>query len=501
MWALSQFDALRGLVALAAVGLLVAALAAPAVPVARAETTADQPADADTSAAPAAGGRVYDRIDYDLLGTVFRSRGYLNARCLSRPKYPCLARSDGHFRREATAQARAVQELTPGATPIASPADPTTWLPLHWEFAPKPDSQHAPEYPSTDRSTGIKQKCSSDKWRIDILRDPNTPLTLVDQEPFISEVKRWEGSSTITAVNEQLNCYETRLSTANPAAAPERENQLRREKWSEAYPASNGDVWCVWGSRTDNGHVYFARWYNTPWRIRDATAGCDGETEERVKQRYNEVNKIAEQFSKGHPLKPLLKQFVVEVVVADFIVTAQIPRQPLPQPEPPSSCGGAPMSTPDSQVPELPELSGTANHPQGKMPSGVACTAEVVRAPGQEMSVTGYVLHERESAECDDASSEVGDDGPHCDYEVVTASDIHTATAFDCHYNDGDEATKAEATESLVADGVTVLNATVVAPGNPGEALVCFRSKETFTGDSGDAPAAGTTVAPFVVLD
>lgn len=113
-----------------------------------------------------------------------------------------------------------------------------------------------------------------------------------------------------------------------------------------------------------------------------------------------------------------------------------------------------------------------------------------VASPGSDVSAKGFASHDLEPAECDQNP---------CDYEIVTAND---AAAFSCHYNDGDEATKAEADESQAGPGMTELNGTVPAPsgGSLGEAVVCFRSKETFSGAS-QAPAAGTSGAPFLVMN
>jgi hypothetical protein len=106
-----------------------------------------------------------------------------------------------------------------------------------------------------------------------------------------------------------------------------------------------------------------------------------------------------------------------------------------------------------------------------------------------EISAVGAALHAREPTECNSSP---------CDYELITAND---PAAYSCHYNDGEEATKAEATESQLAPGVTKLSGTVTVPsgGDANEAVACFRSKETFS-DS-EAPAAGTSGAPFVVLN
>lgn len=120
-------------------------------------------------------------------------------------------------------------------------------------------------------------------------------------------------------------------------------------------------------------------------------------------------------------------------------------------------------------------------------PAEITDTEESPPSPGSNVSAVGFASHDLEPAECDQNP---------CDYEIVTAND---AAAFSCHYNDGEEATKAEADESQAGPGMTELNGTVAAPG-AGQAVVCFRSKETFDGAS-QAPAAGTSGAPFLVMD
>lgn len=130
-------------------------------------------------------------------------------------------------------------------------------------------------------------------------------------------------------------------------------------------------------------------------------------------------------------------------------------------------------------------------------PAEITDTEETPPSSGSDVSAVGFASHDLEPAECDDASSEVGDDTELCDYEIVSVS---TAVAFSCHFNEGDEDESSEAQETTALGG-TELTGTVAAPAQPGEAVVCFRSKETFTGDSGDAPAAGTSGAPFLVMD
>lgn len=118
---------------------------------------------------------------------------------------------------------------------------------------------------------------------------------------------------------------------------------------------------------------------------------------------------------------------------------------------------------------------------------------------GSSISAKGAAFHEREPGDCDDANNHPGDDTPRCDYELITAKD---AAAFSCHYNDGEEATESDATESQLTSGVTELNGSVATPGQyAGEAVACFRSKETFNDEVDGPPAAGTSGAPFLVLN
>lgn len=129
-------------------------------------------------------------------------------------------------------------------------------------------------------------------------------------------------------------------------------------------------------------------------------------------------------------------------------------------------------------------------------PAEITDTEESPPSPGSNVSAVGFASHDLEPPECDDDSSEVGDNTELCDYEIVSVS---TAVAFSCHFNKGQEDESSEADESTVLNG-TELTGTVAAP-QAGEAVVCFRSKETFTGNSGDAPAAGTSGAPFLVMN
>lgn len=124
-----------------------------------------------------------------------------------------------------------------------------------------------------------------------------------------------------------------------------------------------------------------------------------------------------------------------------------------------------------------------------------------VASPGSDVSAKGFASHAQAPSNCDDAGHQVGDNTERCDYEIVTAKN---AAAFSCHYNDGEEATKDEADENHddPVSGVTEINGTVSAPSSyTGPAVVCFRSKETFSGNDGDAPAAGTSGAPFLVMN
>jgi hypothetical protein len=122
-------------------------------------------------------------------------------------------------------------------------------------------------------------------------------------------------------------------------------------------------------------------------------------------------------------------------------------------------------------------------------PTALSDSEPTPPSEGGEISAVGSALHAREPVECNSSP---------CDYELITAND---PAAYSCHYNDGEEAYKSDATESQPAPGVTKLSGTVTVPsGNDArQAVACFRSKETFEDD--DAPAAGTSGAPFVVLD
>lgn len=104
---------------------------------------------------------------------------------------------------------------------------------------------------------------------------------------------------------------------------------------------------------------------------------------------------------------------------------------------------------------------------------------------GGSVTATGLAVGSQEPSEC----------GSGCDYEIVSVSN---ASASTCHFNDGDEDKKSEAVESALL-GETELNGTVESPDSTGPAVVCFRSKETFSGS--EAPAAGTSGAPFLVMD
>jgi len=133
-------------------------------------------------------------------------------------------------------------------------------------------------------------------------------------------------------------------------------------------------------------------------------------------------------------------------------------------------------------------------------PTALSDSEPTPPSEGGEISAVGAALHAREPADCNDNSSQVGDNKPLCDYELITAND---AAAYSCHYNDGKKVHKSDAAESQPASGVTKLSGTVTVPsGNDArQAVACFRSKETFDGSNDDAPAAGTSGAPFLVLD
>jgi hypothetical protein len=477
--------------------------------------------------------RKYDRIPVELNGESFRARGYLNDDCLAQPLHPCLARSSGTFRPEATAQARAVQELDSrrgGAGALPAPADPSGEISgqVQWEFAPRPDSQHAPAYPTSDLDTTTDSRCSTDKWRIDILRDPNPPL-LNGVEPVIGEVKRWEG--TTDDVDTQLSCYQNRLEAAQPTE-PRREPTLAT--WSQAYPDMDGDIWCVWGKQNPAGHVYFAPLAETPKDIASETAGCNEDTQERTRQRRTDMDEMVKHIPDDVPNNDDLEQeLIVKAIAAEF--TAQLARHhtvetineieqlannasgcsasPTLEASPggPSEPLAGPTDAADRTRPPEPgpDLALPANHGLPfKAPHGfVDCietkttdTANLISPPGETITATGYVFPGLEPAACDDSDAEVGDDTQRCDYEIVTAHSVVWAMRTRCHYNEGNALSASDATETEVFSGVTRLVGTVSAPREK-EFVVCFRSDETFSGTAGGAPVAGTTGLPFLVLN
>lgn len=108
-------------------------------------------------------------------------------------------------------------------------------------------------------------------------------------------------------------------------------------------------------------------------------------------------------------------------------------------------------------------------------------------SPGDDggyVTAIGFALEGQEPSDC----------GPGCDYELVSVS---TPAAGSCHFNQGEEDESSDATESSSPLG-TELNGTVDAPNSAGPAVVCFRSKEL---NVNGAPAAGTSGAPFLVLN
>jgi hypothetical protein len=114
---------------------------------------------------------------------------------------------------------------------------------------------------------------------------------------------------------------------------------------------------------------------------------------------------------------------------------------------------------------------------------GVPASNAPVVSNGSYVSAKGFVVEGRETRDCPD-------DG--CTYELVTTS----GPALSCHVNNATTATGRGANETDHGP-VTELNDTVTAPSRAGEYSACFRSDEL---NSNQAPTAGTSGAPFLVL-
>ena len=244
-----------------------------------------------------------------------RTRGYYpEDGCLFAASAACKTAS-GNYRKEATAQARAIRRLSSVRHMLASPL-PNTFSDMdqvQWEVAPAPDSTYAPDNtseppeppdpaplapPNCDQNTG---------WRIDIATDDPKPV--VNNVVGMMEVKDWALGTKIDEVNDQLNCYkfkgEQYAGQFGTGIRFDRSTELNVPQldtghpWSESYLGAAGEVWCVWAdpvvSAVTAGNIYFALATDAtiPELVRDYTPGCDVEADRESKEAYKKYGAAA----------------------------------------------------------------------------------------------------------------------------------------------------------------------------------------------------------------
>lgn len=244
-----------------------------------------------------------------------RTRGYYpEDGCLFDAVAACKTAS-GNYRKEATAQARAIRRLSSTRHMLDAPL-PNSMADVdevQWEVAPAPDSTFAPDNTAEppeppDPAPLAPPNCDQDTaWRIDIATD--RPNSVSNDVVGMMEVKAWGLGLNVDAASSQLNCYkfkaEQYASRFGTGIRFNRSTELNVPQldtghpWSEAYLGAVGEVWCVWAdpllSNRTNGNIYFALATDPtiPELVRDYTPGCDADAARQSKKAYKKYGAAA----------------------------------------------------------------------------------------------------------------------------------------------------------------------------------------------------------------
>jgi len=303
------------------------------------------------SSQSSAATNTYPRHPRTFSGVELKTRGFLNNDCLAQLMYPCMSNAGG-YRPEATAQARALQELS-GLVPympalVSSQAETDS---VQWEVAPPsppcPDTADPGDTRGDDDA--VTKPTTGPCWRVDVVRDYGASRGLFER-------KRWVGESTRNNVDGQIDSYVTRMGLYDGRLAASRDATLNDYAWSStssgwrlSYPDDVGNVWCVWADAVfpdpllllvRPGNIYFAPLDTTPQPVRDATPGCDPDTQEKTRQRYREIKEQSESASVP---KTIWVPLAITGVISLFMATRPPPSVPpdtkplppviLPEPE------------------------------------------------------------------------------------------------------------------------------------------------------------------------